>query len=128
MHVFKIGRAILFITVAAPSVVHCAIAIGNQKREGSTEFVVAWLEGVNPCTSDTEITVLGAQLCGHNFMIDNSQYFLDGCSTDDHGVQSPSQVLREDDKSVYGTCTKVKAHRINCKGGTHHVDKEYVCG
>ena len=122
-----VQAALLFAATALP-VVHGAISIGNQIREGGTHFNVAWTEGLSPCSGGVAIAPESERLCNQNFNIDGTDYYLVGCSGGEPYAQKPARLRRVKDDSLYGTCSAVSKQTIGCSGKPHDVVKRYVCG
>ncbi|KAL7907326.1 hypothetical protein GGI35DRAFT_85860 [Trichoderma velutinum] len=130
MHLISsIAQTVLCLSVTVLPVVHGAIAIGNQIREGGTHFNVAWIEGLDPCTVDVAIAPESGRECNRNFRLDGTDYYLVGCTDPDTGyAQNPQRLRRVKDNSLYGNCAPVGRKEIDCKGNTHNVVKRYLCG
>jgi hypothetical protein len=123
------AQSVLLFAATVLPVVHGAIAIGNQIRDGGTHYNVAWTEGLSPCSSDVAIAPESARLCNQNFHIDGTEYYLVGCT--DPGTpyaQNPQRLRRVKDDSLYGTCSPVSKKTIDCSGTVHDVVKRYLCG
>lgn len=121
------AQLVVLVATALP-VVHGAISIGNQIREGGTHFNVAWIEGLSPCGGDVAIAPESSRLCNQNFELDGTEYYLVGCTGDEPYAQEPARLRKVSDDSLYGECAAVDAKAIGCSGSTHDVRKRYVCG
>jgi hypothetical protein len=124
----SVTRAVLLLAISVLPIVQGAISIGEQKREGGLNYIVAWHEGLSPCVGSAPIISEGSNACGHDFILDGITYFLEGCDPQSGTNQNPKIVRRRIDKFVYGNCRPVNAKLIMCVGSPHDAWKHYICG
>ncbi|GFF26284.1 hypothetical protein IFM46972_01721 [Aspergillus udagawae] len=117
----KVSQLILAsLAVAVSSTAAVKVATGEQIYSG-VNYAVAWKEGQDLCCFNQLLAPVSENPCDRSFWIDNVNYHLAYCGTDNFG-------LYKADGSRVGGCTRVSDQKFHCDSPWHDVIKHWVCG
>ncbi|GIJ86307.1 hypothetical protein Asppvi_005194 [Aspergillus pseudoviridinutans] len=118
----KVSQLILTsFAVAVSSTAAVKVATGEQSNNG-VNYAVVWKEGGEDlCRFNQLLAPTSENPCDRNFWIDNVNYHLAYCGTDNFG-------LYKADGSRVGGCTRVPDKKFSCIAPWHDVIKHWVCG